>query len=119
MRLALVLSLVGLVLICPSICGAADEGEHGHHQQTADPHDSSPVHCPDEGASCVCAGAVRPADLRSDHFDVVGLLAPALLDLSFDRHLSTGTPALPSHLATVQTFVGSPAARAWLQNYRI
>jgi hypothetical protein len=119
MRLALVLSLVGLVLICPSICGAADENEHDHHQQTADPHDTTPVHCPDEGASCVCAGAVRPADLRSDHLEVAGLLTPTFLDLSFAPHLSTGSPALSAHLAMVQPLVGSPAARAWLQNYQI
>lgn len=69
--------LIGLILVCPLLCQAAqvDDACADGGQTTNSPFEEpeGPVPCPEDGVSCICAGAVHSVDLRS------GVLAPELL----------------------------------------
>jgi hypothetical protein len=118
MRLAVVLNLVAVVLLCPFICGAAEGDQPAHRPRPGNCHaddPSAPIHCPDEGTSCLCQGAIRSAEVRSDT-DGVALTA----HIAWQRDL----PAQLLHLASPSrawpdrpdTLALSP--RALLQNFR-
>ncbi len=123
MRLPVVLILVGLVLLCPAICGAADAARGTHRHQAApscpgeDP--STPAHCPAEGATCLCDGAVRTAEVRSNDLDPVGPLCFGVL-------LADCYLFVPARLSAHLTHGGRPldlgvaasAVCALLQNFR-
>lgn len=67
MRLTVVLHLIGLVLICPFACGAAAVDGDAPCSQPADccgDRPTNPVHCPEEGASCFCQGAIVALEHR-------------------------------------------------------
>jgi|ThiBio_1000_plan_1041568.scaffolds.fasta_scaffold02433_6 hypothetical protein len=106
MRLPVVLILVGLVLLCPAICGAADaaQGAHRHQAPSCPGEDpSTPAHCPEEGATCLCEGAVRTAEVRSNDLDPVGTL-------SFGVLLADCCLFVPARLSAHLTHGGRPLA---------
>jgi hypothetical protein len=122
MRLAVVLHLMTVVLLCPFVCGAADADQGAHrHQPAGCPADepSSPVHCPDEGVSCLCGGAVRTAEVRSNDLDPVGPLSFGVLLADYclfvparlSAHLTQGYRPLASD-------GDASAVCALLQNFR-
>ncbi len=113
-------ALIGLLILCPFVCGAAEDG-HGTHRHQADdssperPH--GPAHCPEGGDNCICDGAVQSCDARiADSHD-------AGLPFAFAAILNT-----PPHPIAHLTWDGSPSGlagwgdhptiRAFLQNYR-
>lgn len=62
------LLLIGLILACPLLCQAAQVDVCAEGGQTTNaPAESpeGPLPCPDDGISCICAGAVHSTDLRS------------------------------------------------------
>jgi hypothetical protein len=80
-----------LTLICPLVCGAAEPDTpsqpHPHAgSSSADESHPGPLHCPDEGGSCLCLGAIRasgPLDNSADSgspwsygLDLAGLSLP-------------------------------------------
>jgi hypothetical protein len=80
MRSLVVVHLIALIVSCPFLCGSADVGDPGAYRHRpaccADDQPSAPVHCPDEGTSCFCQGAVPSVSVRSHtpiHDDPDGL----------------------------------------------
>lgn len=117
--------LVGLILFCPLLCRAAEDGcNHEPSETTSTPHDGShvPPSCPDDGVSCICAGATQTGELR------VGDLAPPDLLPALDAWFFafSSPPHVPPsiQLALEETPAGlaiygdSLAVRAFLQNFR-
>jgi len=124
MRAVVSVNLILLALICPFICGPAG----GDLPAVAccpigcsgdDP--STPVHCPEEGASCFCQGAVNSVSARLDvespessrpafpaDFDI-SLLCPPRFDGRPERHTGSAGHLSRRDAATV---------RALLQTYR-
>jgi hypothetical protein len=114
--------LIGLLALCPLLCGAAEVG-HGIHRDRApvgapdEPH--GPAHCPDSADNCICEGAVQPATVHVPDADSVSdgppwlavlLSAPPLHPLA---HLTWG--GTPTGLAG---WGDGPTIRALLQNFR-
>ncbi|OJW28348.1 MAG: hypothetical protein BGO49_14460 [Planctomycetales bacterium 71-10] len=65
------LLIVGLLLMCPLLCQAAQMDRCvGGEKCSSTPceDDQGPVPCPDDGVSCICAGAVQTTDLRAVDF---------------------------------------------------
>lgn len=124
MRSVIVLNLVCLTLLCPFICGAADadQGTHNHLPSPCSGEaPATPAHCPDEGATCLCQGALRTSEVRLNNLVVAGPLAFG------DLHLDL-TSALPAQGVTQLLRDGRPTGlmasgdartvRALLQNFR-
>jgi hypothetical protein len=111
------LTLIGLLMLCPLICGVEELGHQAHRHGSSE--STAPSHCPEQGDNCICEGAVQPDNLRAHGSvpEVDGL--PLLLDLAIDP---------PLHPLAHLTSDGSPtglagwgnshAVRAFLQNYR-
>jgi hypothetical protein len=58
--------LVGLLLACPVLCRASDDGCCADQEATSGPTDEHRAPPPsDEAASCICGGAVKAADHRT------------------------------------------------------
>ena len=117
------LLLIGSILVCPFLCGAAEAGHAAHHvQAAAGPGDhSAPDDCPQEGDNCICGGAVQSADIRLPGLDVTGSPLPT--------HGLTGILVhAPSHSLAHLTSQGTPTGlagwgdtitvRALLQDFR-
>ena len=114
------LSLIGLLMLCPLICGA-EEIAHGArlHGATNGPSGDSPSHCPEEGDNCICQGAVQLDDIRSSDQDSGAVSLPPLFHISF---------LTPLHPIAHLTWNGSPtglagwggslAVQAFLQIFR-
>ena len=114
-------ALVGLLMLCPFVCGEAEIG-HGvtHRHETTDsaPERShGPAHCPEGGDNCICEGAVQAGDVHvTDSHD-------AGLPLGFAAILAT-PPRPIAHLTWDGSPTGlagwgdHPTVRAYLQNYR-
>lgn len=92
MRLLRVLGLVTAILLCPFVCGVANE--HAGAQQTECPNDDpcesgAPIHCPAESGNCVCQGAIRATDVRVGDLDsaYLSMLTNVLLPA---HHIFTG-----------------------------
>ncbi|MBX6314806.1 MAG: hypothetical protein IRY99_18095 [Isosphaeraceae bacterium] len=114
--------LIALLALCPVICGAAQAGFGLHCCNDGDGSTGgSPVPCPGDGVTCICAGAIQ-----SDEVQVTGLGA---LDFPIPFDLSLGSSFLsllhdPAHLADNNTPLGNTAhgdssqVRALLQNFR-
>lgn len=123
MRLAVVLNLVTLVLLCPLICGTVEADPDAHPDRTSHCKHGAPaepLHCPAEGASCVCQGAVLAQGARANSVMQTDFLAP---DGLFTHHLPATSHILPQLsdqgcLASLATGSGAPAACAILQQYR-
>lgn len=109
--------LTALLLACPFLCQAAQadfcvepstaaEGTHG------DSH--APLPCPEDGVSCICAGAVNAPDLR------LADLAPDFEHPSLDSWFlaSFSPPLFPlgNHLARDGTSEDVPQ---WGQPHRV
>lgn len=123
MRLVLTTILTCLILVCPFVCGAAEDGHSSHrdHATQGTPDDSTPVHCPEDGDSCVCRGAVQSSDVKVPHSDAVGL--PHFLHAhaaGLAHSLSHWHAHLTSdgHPAGLAGWGDSGAVRALLQNFR-
>lgn len=72
--------LIGLILACPLLCQAAQMDPCADDDRTTSgPLESpqGPLPCPDDGISCICAGAVHSTDLRASDL-VVPELLPSL-----------------------------------------
>lgn len=114
-------ALIGLLISCPFVCGAA-EPDHGiaHRDRASDssperPH--GPAHCAEGGDNCICEGAVQVGDVR----------VPASHDVGFPLVFAAVLSSSPHPIAHL-TWDGSPtglagwgdhlSVRAFLQNYR-
>ena len=115
--------LIGLILACPFICGAAEACHITHREHAAGSPSNSPApaHCPEDNDDCVCRGAVQSSDVRVPNSDAIGLPLP-LLGLVGDlahspahslAHLTTD--GNPTGLASLGNSV---TVRAFLQNFR-
>jgi hypothetical protein len=117
-RTLVVLSLVGLLALCPVICDAGEVGGGAHRHGGAG---DSRSHCSAEGDNCICQGAVRldEAPTLDQNPDAVGLpplLGPALHAPSHPVALLTrGGGGTPTGLAR---WGGPLAIRAFLQHFR-
>lgn len=103
MRGLVAVLLVGLVIVCPLLCGASEAacGAHEHNASQDCPEEPArPAHCPQDQNNCICNGAVRADEARAFDLDVIGFIdLPALVH----------TPPHPiSHL----TWEGSPTGLA-------
>jgi hypothetical protein len=114
-RVAAIL-LVGLLALCPAVCGVEEDGR-GAHAHTASGGTVPPAHCPEDGSNCICQGAVQVDAVRLAHPDVDGL-TPLLAT-------ANPTPLHPiAHLTQDGSPTGlaglgeRPAIRAFLQNFR-
>ena len=115
--------LIGLILACPVLCGAAETGHATHRQHAAagPPNSPAPAHCPENSDDCICRGAVQSSDVRVPATDpissplplhgLVGILdhAPAH---SLAHLTSDGTPTGLAGWGDAVTI------RAFLQNFR-
>lgn len=114
-------ALVGLLMLCPFVCGAAEVGHgstHRHQESDGSPAPShGPAHCPAGGDNCICAGAVQHGNVRVLDSRSVGL------PFAFAASLGS-TPHPIAHLTwdgSSSGLVGRgprSAVRATLQNYR-
>lgn len=114
-RVAAVL-LVGLLVLCPAVCGA-EEPDRGTHAHSAAGGPATPAHCPEDGSNCICQGAVQVDAVRVAHPDADVLTPPS--------DLLVATPLLPRpHLTRDGSPTGlaglgdRPAIRAFLQSVR-
>ena len=114
-RVAAIL-LVGLLALCPAVCGVGEEGL-GTHAHAASGRPEPPAHGPEDGSNCICQGAVQADAFRLAHPDV-DRLTPRLAAAS-------PTPLHPiAHLTRdgsatgLAGLGGRPAIRAILQNFR-
>jgi hypothetical protein len=120
LRTLVAIALIGILALCPVVCGAEEFGHGAHRHGTSDdagPAPSAPVHCPEEGDNCICQGAVQSVDVRLPDADLFGL------------SLDCGTLGpIPPHPLAHLTCDGSPAGlagwgnahaiRSYLQNFR-
>ncbi|OJW05278.1 MAG: hypothetical protein BGO49_31100 [Planctomycetales bacterium 71-10] len=70
MQRLVTLLLAGLLLMCPLLCQAAQADRCvGGEECSGTPcdDDQGPLSCPDDGVSCICAGAVQAADRSAGH----------------------------------------------------
>jgi len=111
------LALIGLLALCPLICGAGEMAHPGHGH--GPPASSVPSHCPEEGDNCICQGAVRPGHVRTPDPGSEAAGLPLVPDLSVHTPLEAfahltcdGSPAGLAGRG------GAQAVRAFLQNYR-
>ena len=114
------LFLVGLIALCPVICGAAED-DHGprHHGPVDGSHGGSPspTHCPEDSGNCICQGAVQSGDVHVPDVDAV--ILPHLF-----HHREYAPPHPLAHLTRdgsptgLAGWGGSLAVRAFLQNFR-
>jgi hypothetical protein len=120
-RTFLVATLIGLLVSCPAVCGAAEagHGSHGHREPSGSPGDPrAPVHCPEDGEDCICNGAVLAGDVRLPDSDPDRLTPLLAFVVPPARHLVAHhlTPdSAPTGLAGRGD---SRAVRAFLQNFR-
>lgn len=123
MRTPVTLLLVVLLLACPLLCQAAQGDCVDHEGKTEATEDGRhvPLPCPEDGTSCICAGAIHSGDLRHD-----GLAGPNLLP-SFDAFIaslslfSLSPIHSPGRAGTpLDSLAWGPPQRvhALLQNYR-
>ena len=69
--------LVGLLLACPALCRATDDGCCAVHEVKSGTPDEHHTPAPsDDAASCICGGAVKATDNRV-HGHGPGCLSPA------------------------------------------
>ena len=93
----LVTGLIGLLVLCPQLCGGdgLDQAAHQHDTMHS-PDGPSPAHCPGDADDCICQGAVPAANLRV--MDVgfsaaTGILASLIPPpLCLDRHINQQGP---------------------------
>lgn len=123
MRSLMIVNLIAVLSLCPVFCGS-EEGGHGTHWHgtagsASSDAPSAPGHCPEDGESCICQGAIQSAAIRvSDSTD----LSPVSFVI-FDTATAAHPPAhlhltwdgMPTGLAGWGT---SLAVRAFLQNFR-
>ena len=65
MRALFTYFLVGLLLACPGLCRATDDGCCADDELTSETPDEPHTPAPsDDAASCICGGAVNATDLR-------------------------------------------------------
>jgi hypothetical protein len=115
--------LIGLILACPFLCGAAEAAHLAHQEHaTGGPSDQPvPVHCPEDSDDCICQGAVQSGDVRVPGSDSIGIVLPlhglaGILDHSPAHslaHLTSG--GTPTGLAS---WGDSLTVRALLQDFR-
>lgn len=120
MRKFAALFLIGLVVLCPVICGAAEDDHWPRHHGSSDGRNGDspvPTDCPEDYDNCICQGAVQSCDVHVPSIDAVSL--PYLL------HLPEHAPPRPlAHLTRdgsptgLASWGGSLAVRAFLQNFR-
>ncbi len=107
MRTILALGLAVLILACPRICGAGEPGwpaHDAHAHAPAGDHDDGPAHCPDEGGSCICQGAIVAKATGPSHGHSYGL------DLALFVATAT-TPTLGGHAPTSVAATALPCLR--------
>jgi hypothetical protein len=117
--------LVVLILFCPLLCRAAEDAcDHELSGTTSTPQDDShvPPCCPDDGVSCICAGATQTGELRAGDVAPPNLL-PALdarfFAFSSPPHVPPSIQlALEDAPAGLAVYGDSLAVRAFLQNFR-
>lgn len=117
------LLLIGSILICPFLCGAAEAGHTAHHLSGASvPRDhSAPDDCPEEGDNCICQGAIQSAEIRLPDLDVTSSPLPlhglaGLLDHALSHSLAHLTcEGTPTGLAGWGNTI---TVRALLQDFR-
>lgn len=125
MRTVVSALLIGLLLFCPLLCRAAEEAcGHESIETTSTPQNDShvPPSCPEDGISCICAGATQNGELRAVDItspDLLPTLDAWLFALSPASHPSTSIP-LAAHEAPVGLAIygDSLTVRAFLQNFR-
>ncbi len=108
--------LIGLIALCPLVCGA-EAVEPCHQDHHAIDHDSSPAQCPDDGDNCICQGAIQA--------NVFRISLPSILGHPFlmAEPIVPSSTLLPPLLGkSILTGCGSPGIgvnpRAALQNFR-
>jgi hypothetical protein len=120
-RLCTTYVLIGLLVACPFVCGAAEVGRdmtHAHPSCTTSPERvHGPTHCPESCDNCICEGAIQPGPVRVFETHDIGLpydfAVTFGIPLSCITHLDwDATPLRHAHPG------GHPTVRALLQNYR-
>ena len=122
MRKLASLVLIGLLLLCPVICGAAEIGHGpGGHGTSADSreHAGEPESCPEDGDNCICQGAVRSVEVRvadhsADASDLPFLPHHFVIDLAIPR-LTVASLAEERGVAASTGWHDARVLRAWLQ----
>jgi hypothetical protein len=77
MRALFTYSLVGLLLACPALCRATDDGCCADHEVTSGTPNKHHTPAPsDDAANCICGGAIKATDNRVHGHDP-GSLSPA------------------------------------------
>jgi hypothetical protein len=117
--------LACLLLACPLLCRAAEsECSHELSGTTSGPQDGShiPPSCPDDGVSCICAGATQTGEFRATDLASPDLLASLDSWLLFPPTSPTldvtRCPTREDPPAGLAVFGDALAVRAYLQNFR-
>ncbi len=119
MKTAIVFFLVGILSACPLLCRAAETGCCAERGEEGGPHlPGIPMSCPDDGVSCISAGAIPADQVLAPAPDAVGQLA-------FDLWLHSALLLPPQARGHAVRTLPSPAAPAdagtlcaLLQNFR-
>jgi hypothetical protein len=121
-RTYVALFLVWILLACPVLCRATDEGCCADQEMTTETSDEHQTPAPsDDATSCICGGAIKVPNLRV-HGHGPGVLLPATDTLASD--------SLPSPTSLIEQLArsdmspefdhwrGSGRFHALLQNFR-
>jgi hypothetical protein len=120
-RLCAIYALIGLLVVCPFVCGAAEVGHattHAHPSCAGSPgRVHGPAHCPESCDNCICEGAIQPGAVRVLETHDIGLPYDFAVIFGIPLHCIThlawdATPPRHAHWG------GHPTVRALLQNYR-
>jgi len=115
-RECLIAWLIGLLVLCPQLCGGGVSDHSARHHDAGHTQDA-PAHCPGDADDCICQGAVQVDQIRVLDADLLGTagLFDSLVPPSrnpVDPQRAAGPPTGLAHW-------GSPLAiRAFLQNFR-
>lgn len=98
MRACMAFALIGILLACPFVCGAGDV-DCATHRAGDGPASGPdvPMHCPDEGGSCVCNGAIRVAELKASDIPLDEFQPPTPELFGTPSHPPIPSLALRSH----------------------
>lgn len=111
------LLLVGLLTLCPAVCGAEESGQGAHAHADAKGGPASPAHCPEDGGNCICQGAVQPDAVRIDHSSIDRAVSSVVLSTSTLLHPITH-PSLDRVPTGLAGLGDRHAVRAFLQSVR-
>ena len=114
MRTAGTFFLVWLLLACPVLCRATEEGCCADHEMTSGTSDEDHAPAPsDDASSCICGGAIKAPNLRV-HGHGPGALLPAP-----DSFISDSPPSPLSFIEQLARSGTPPEPNDWRNSWRV